>query len=299
VILPMKKETTSSSNFLYPALGAALAGLVGSAEIGRRLFRRSQLFRPEREPVLNWNPRDYGLHPDRVEELSFNGSGVDLYGWYCRAESPVASFLFCHGQSGNLTWTARGVADLVEAGFNVFTFDYRGYGRSSGRPTIRGVVRDAIAAANEHDRLRPPEIPSIMWGYSLGGAIGAQAFVSHDFEGLVLQSTFTTLRSIARSAFPDWPLHLLAGSIFDTVSIVRELDVPVLIIHGEQDETVPLEMGQLLHESCASSEFEIIRQGSHLDLFEVAGPELCRITEAFVNRVLEKRGDDIDPREVA
>jgi uncharacterized protein len=292
----MKKETTS--NLFYPALGAAFAGLVGSAEIGRRLFRRSQLFLPEREPVLSWKPQDYGLDPDRVEELRFDGSGVDLHGWYCRAENPVASFLFCHGQSGNLTWTATGVADLVSSGFNVFTFDYRGYGQSSGRPSIRGVIRDAVAAANAHDRLRPYEIPSIMWGYSLGGAIGAQAFLSHDFEGLVLQSTFTTLRSIARNAFPSWPLHLLAGSIFDTVSVVRELDVPVLIIHGEQDETVPLEMGQLLHDSCSSSEFEIIRQGSHVDLFEVAGPEICRIVETFVDRVLEKRGD-LDPQEVA
>ena len=273
-------------SLMYPLAGILAAGVLGSAELGRRLFRDARLFDPDPEPVTGWSPEDHGFDSSRTEELSFaSDDGVMLHGWYCRAERPRASILFCHGKSGNITWFAGGARALVESGFNVFLFDYRGFGRSAGRPSVRGVVRDTVAAARVHQRIKPDHVPSILWGYSMGGAIAAQAFVECSFDGVVLQSTFTSLPEITRVHHPGTPLHLLAGTLYDTLSFVQSLDVPLLILHGEDDETVPVEMGRLLHESCPRSRLVMIPGGMHRDLFEVGRSRICGATRTFVARV--------------
>lgn len=250
-------------------LGGAAAFL--AFDIGRRLFRRSQLFAPERAPLISWDPADYGVAPESVEEVAIEArNGARMHGWYCRAPKPAASALYCHGNAGNLTTVAHVMPFLQRAGLNVLLFDYRGYGRSEGAPSLSGVVSDALAAARHHDMLRPPELPSIVYGYSLGGAVAAQLVGRHPFDGVILQSTFTNLPDIARVAFPRLPIRLLTGRIFDTLSVVQRLDLPALIIHGSADETCPTWMGQRLHESCASrsKRMVLIKGGMHGDLFQ-------------------------------
>jgi fermentation-respiration switch protein FrsA (DUF1100 family) len=226
---------------------AALAAL----DFGRRAFRRHHLFAPSRVPLRTWDPADYGLARDRVDELRFeNGDGQRLHAWYCRAERPVASAVYCHGNAGNLTHFAEVMPHLNEAGISVLLFDYRGYGQSSGRLSSHGVVHDALAAARKHDALRPPGLPSIAYGFSLGGAVAAQLATRHPFDGLILQATFTSLSEMARVIFPSWPLHLLSGGLFDTREVLRRLELPLLILHGSSDESVPGRMANELFEAC-------------------------------------------------
>lgn len=255
---------------------AASSLLIGGAillalDVGRRIFRRSQLFEPQREPVISWNPEDYGIPRERTEVLSFEtDDGELLYGWYCRAKNPIASALYCHGNTGNLSNTAHVMPHLLDAGINVLLFDYRGFGRSSGSPSLSGIIDDGVTAARLHEKIRPKHIPSILYGYSLGGAIAAQIIRRHPFDGLILQSTFTNLPDIARVTFPRVPLHLVSGRLFDTLEVVRNLTIPALVIHGTTDEVCPSWMAQQLHDSCAAGEKKLIlvEGGLHKDLFE-------------------------------
>ena len=244
--------------------GVALAAL----DVARRLFREHQLFEPSPDPELTWNPADYGLEPSRVDEITIpTTSGQSLYGWYCRAERPVASALFCHGNRGNLTVDAPLLPVLVAAGMNVLTFDYRGYGRSAGHVTIRGILADAVHAARKHDELRPTELPSILYGNSLGGAIAAQTSKRHRFDGVVLQSTFTNLRDMARHTFPHLPMHLMAGTTFDTLAIVRKIEVPLLVLHGTADNVAPCSMAHALYEHCSAPRWiQTIENGEHRNI---------------------------------
>lgn len=255
---------------------AASSLLIGGAvvlalDVGRRIFRRSQLFVPERKPVISWNPEDYGIPRQRTEELTFEtDDGELLYGWYCRAEHPIASALYCHGNTGNLSNTAHAMPYLMAAGINILLFDYRGFGRSTGFPTLSGIIDDGVTAARLHERIRPKNVPSILYGYSLGGAIAAQIIRRHPFDGLVLQSTFTNLPDIARVTFPRLPLHLVSGRLFDTLEVVGNLTIPILIIHGATDEVCPPWMAQKLYDSygSASRKLILVAGGLHKDLFE-------------------------------
>ncbi len=245
-------------------VGAALA-----ADIGRRLYRRTQLFCPSREPVISWNPADYGIPDGAVEEYWIETpDGETLHAWYCRAPKPVASGVFCHGNTGNLTTSADVIPHFLNAGYSILFFDYRGFGRSSGHASLGGVVSDGITASRFHDKIRPKELPSVLFGYSLGGAVAAQVIRRHPFDGLILESTFTSLPKITRVLHPRMPLHLFAGNIFDTLSVIRRLQVPLLVLHGKSDEVCPVSMAQELLDVCpAPTRSLLIEGGLHKDLF--------------------------------
>ncbi len=252
-------------------------------DVARRIFRLTRLFAPTRDPIATWNPEDYGIPRSQVEEVWIESDdGVMLYGWYCRAKRPIASALYCHGNTGNLSNTAHVMPHLLDSGINILLFDYRGYGRSSGRPTMHGVIADAIAAAHYHEKIRPKHLPSILYGYSLGGAVAAQLIRHHPFDGLILQSTFTTLPDITRVAFPRWPLHLFSGRLFDTLSIIRNLRIPLLIIHGKEDELCPCWMADALYNACGSEkQIQLVDGGLHKDLWLRDPDALVRAVNRF------------------
>jgi fermentation-respiration switch protein FrsA (DUF1100 family) len=257
------------------------------AEIARRAFRNAQLFCPSPLPSKSWNPADYGIQPDAVERHRFETpDGEMLYAWYCRSAQPIASAVFCHGNTGNLTTSADVIPSLLEAGINVLLFDYRGFGKSSGRPSISGVIADGVTAAQYHERVRPRDLPSLLYGYSLGGAVAAQVIRHHPFDALILQSTFTSLPEITKAAFPHVPLHAVAGNLFDTVAVVRRLTVPLLVIHGSSDETVPCWMAHAIHDACDSPKMiRIVDNGMHKDLFVRDCDALTRTIHKFASEV--------------
>jgi uncharacterized protein len=264
--------------------GAAVVTL----EVARRIFRATQLFCPTRSPISTWNPEDYGIPREQAEEVWMESAdGETLHGWYLRAKDPIASALYCHGNTGNLTNLAHLMPHLMNSGFNVLLWDYRGYGKSSGYPTVSGVITDTMAAARYHDSIRPRHLPSILYGFSLGGAIAAQVAQQYPFDGLILQSTFTTLPAITRVTFPRLPLHLLSGRAFDTMRVLRKLDVPLLILHGTEDEACPCWMADAMYEACHGPGKRIFRVqgGLHKDLWERDTPGMVEAIRSFAKEL--------------
>lgn len=262
------------------AMGAAA---FAAAEVARRIYRQSQLFCPSPDPVKSWNPEDYGIPAGATQEVWFETpKGELLYGWYCRAQNPIASALYCHGNTGNLTISAHDIPHILDAGLNVLFFDYRGFGKSAGRATIAGVISDGVTAARFHDNIRPKQLPSILYGYSLGGAVAAQVIKRHSFDGLILQSTFTSLPQLTRVLYPRLPMHLLAGDLFDTESVIKRLQIPLLLIHGTADETIPAWMAHALYDACsATKHIEIVEDGLHKDLYERSGQSIVTAMNRF------------------
>lgn len=282
---PPKKEPSRAQALSLPFIAGAAAFF--GAELGRRFYRDARIFAPSPDPVKSWDPADYGIPRSAVEERWIRTKdGETLHAWYCRAENPRASALFCHGNTGNLTVSADIIPHLLSVGLSVLFFDYRGYGKSSGRATVTGVLRDAREAARVHDELRPSDRPSILYGYSLGGAIAAQLVRVHPFDGLILQSTFTSLPRLTRLLHPRVPLHLLAGGVFDTISVVRKLKIPLLIMHGTADETVPCGMAHEIFDACRSDKRLVrVEGGMHRDLYVRDAAKLAAAIDGFVGRV--------------
>ena len=264
------------------------AGVFATLEFARRVFRVLKLFNPSRDPVSTWNPEDYGIPRAQAEEVWIeSGDGELLYGWYLRARHPIASALYCHGNTGNLTNPAHLMPRLLDCGFNILLFDYRGFGRSTGYATVSGVIADTLAAARYHDAVRPKNLPSILFGFSIGGAIAAQVIREYPFDGLILQSTFSSLPEVTRVAFPRLPLHLVSGSAFDTAGALKTLRVPLLILHGTEDEACPCWMADAMYDACGTSDKAILRVegGLHKDLWDRDGAAMAEVVTAFAKRL--------------
>lgn len=213
-----------------------------------------------------------------AHEVFFAGpDGTRLHGWWLPAAGTArATVLQVHGNAANVTNHAALVAWLPAAGFNVFCFDYRGFGRSDGSPSLNGVVADTRAALAEARR-RNTGLPLVVLGQSLGGATAVRALAQEaalDVKLVILDSAFASYRGIARDAASGGPLALLAPLALhalppeadDPLAALPRITAPVLLLHGERDGVIPIQHSERLH-AAATSHKQLIRVagGQHLD----------------------------------
>jgi fermentation-respiration switch protein FrsA (DUF1100 family) len=249
-----------------PVLVYAVAGLT-------LLFLQPRLlYRPTREVSLT--PADIGLD---FEEVSFHSSdGVALTGWYVPVKEARFTVLFCHGNGGNIMHGLDGLRLFHDLRLSCFIFDYRGYGRSGGKPREAGTYRDAQAA---YDWLvREKHVPAdkiILFGHSLGGSIAAHLATHVRARALVVEGAFTSYPDIGARFYPYMPVRLFAFFRYNTRAHIQQVRCPVMVMHSRHDELVPFEFGTRLYEAANEPKQFVEIAGSHNDSL-VASSDLYR-----------------------
>ncbi|NKY87461.1 alpha/beta hydrolase [Nocardia veterana] len=200
-------------------------------------------FHPERR--ITMTPAQFGLEYEDLWLTAADGARINA--WFVRAEQPVAHVLYAHGNGGNIGDRSPILALLAAAGLDVLTFDYRGYGRSPGRPSERGLYLDARAARaalSEQPGVDPKRV--VYLGKSLGGAVVTELATEYPPAAMILMSTFTGLRDAARAVYPFIPKPLVPNA-FPTLRRIRDVHVPTFVMHGDADELLPVAMGRALY----------------------------------------------------
>ncbi len=190
---------------------------------------------------------------------------MELHGWYLRARGEErGTILVCHGNVENISTHVKLDLWLVDAGYNLFIFDYRGYGKSDGVPDVTGIHLDAAAAletlVNSLPRSKNDAV--IVLGKSLGGAVAAYTVANSPFrnrvKALVLDSAFSSYRMIAREKIAEsvigwpfqYPLSLLVNNDYSPVDWISKVSpIPVLIVHGYDDLIVPEHHSEILYKA--------------------------------------------------
>jgi fermentation-respiration switch protein FrsA (DUF1100 family) len=216
-----------------------------SAALTRPLLH-ALLFFPSR--LIATTPAAAGLE---FEDIWFeSGDGERLHAWWVPARAPVIGhLLLCHGNAGNVGDRVAPAGLLAAGGFDVLLFDYRGYGRSTGRPSEQGTYRDAHAARSV--LLRQPGVDGarvLYLGESLGAAVALALARDLRPAGLILQSPFTGIRDMARLHYPLIP-RMFVPDAYPSLRLIGELPVPLLVLHGDRDEIVPLRQGRALYDA--------------------------------------------------
>ena len=279
--------TTATHRFLGLSLRSlAVAGGLGAVHVLRKRFQRARTFVPDRYPNGIWDPGSFGLP---AEDTWFpSGDGEELHGWWVPHSRARATLLYCHGNSGSIAHQIGALQYLRHLRLNLFAFDYRGYGRSSGKPTEAGLFQDVRAAFDhlvEYRGIEPASI--ILFGHSLGGAVALDCAVHRPAAGLVVQSSFTHTRDTAKALYPNLPLHWIATRQFRSIDKARSLRLPKLFSHGDADGTVPFELGKRLFEAAAEpKEFCRVRRAGHNDIFRHGGYLYLRRLSRFCDRCL-------------
>jgi uncharacterized protein len=194
--------------------------------------------------------------------------GVRLHGWYLPAQQHRGVLLHCHGNAGNISHRLDVLEFFHRLGLSVFIFDYRGYGKSAGRPDESGTYRDAEAAWDYLVTARgiaPGEV--IVHGQSLGGAVAAWLAHRHTPGALILESAFTSVEDLAGELYPYLPVRWLTRYHYPTIKFVRDVKCPVLVVHSRGDEIIAFSHGQRLFEAAPEPKAFLEIWGSHNEGF--------------------------------
>jgi len=243
---------------LLVLLGLLYAGFV----LGESRF----IYFPTRE--LSATPADAGLE---FADVTFETEdGVNLHGWWVPGRSNEVTFLWFHGNAGNLG-DRVGLLELLhdELDIGIFAIDYRGYGRSEGKPSETGLYADAQAAldaAQNYSGAGSEEI--VIFGQSLGAAVAVELASRHSLRGVVLEAAFTSIRDMARHHYSFLPVGPLLRTSFDSESRIAKIATPLLMIHGQDDDIVPLDMGRKLFAAAKEpKEFSEVEGAGHNDVY--------------------------------
>ncbi len=233
------------------------------------LFLQSRfLYRPTRD--IAFTPEDRGLD---FEDVMFRTQDdLTLNGWYIAASDAPLTILFCHGNAGNIMHRIDTIDLFHRLGLNCFVFDYRGYGRSEGRPTEVGTYRDARAAYDWLTQVKGVLAERvILFGRSLGGSIAAYLARQVDARAVVVESAFTSYPDIGAKMYPYMPVRLFARFQYNTRAHLARARCPVLVMHSREDRLIPFEFGRRLYEAAPEPKRFVEIRGGHSDGFMTSG----------------------------
>ena len=215
---------------------------------------------PYRELVAT--PQDAGLTYDEVHLTTADDIGI--HGWFVPHEQPRATLLFLHGNGGNISHRLEKLAMYHQLGLAVFIIDYRGYGLSTGTPSEEGTYQDAEAAWSYLTRDRGITDQNIIfYGESLGGAVAAWLAARHQPGAVILESSFTSIIDMGRHYYPYLPIRWISRFKYPTLDLIKQVHVPLLIIHSPTDDIVPYTQGQKLFEAANGPKSFLEITGDH------------------------------------
>lgn len=243
----------------------------------------SLFYQPSSE--LLGSPADAGLeYRDLFFRVGPDSSSIKLNAWFLDSKQKNAKCLFfLHGNAANILNHLQSVYWMPKHGIDVFLFDYRGYGRSEGKPSQAGVRADVHAALKylvESDLCESKQITVL--GQSLGGALGIELVATSDnrdrVNALVVDSAFSSYRLIVREKASQHlilqifqrPLSWLFSNQYSPQKFIEKLpEIPLLFIHGDADRVVPIHHGEALYRAAKQpKDFWTIKNGIHIESFQ-------------------------------
>jgi uncharacterized protein len=270
-------------------LGGVLLGVAATLYISSCLLllwgQTKLIFFPD--SYIESTPRDYGLD---YQDIWLRIGKDQVHGWWIpAAQTSAPTLLYLHGNGSNLGDLTQIAAILHELKVSVLLIDYRGYGKSSPVfPNEARVYQDAEAAwqyLTQSQKIKPQQI--FVYGHSLGGAIAIELASRHsDLAGLITEGTFTSVRDLA-SLLPGlkmFPLSWLVTQRFDSITKLKSLQTPILILHGAGDRTIPPSMAKELYTAAPKPKYlTIFAEAEHNNLPESNLPQYLFTLQEFMH----------------
>lgn len=234
---------------------------------------------------IQTTPREYGLDYEALTLTTADGERLDA--WFVPARGH-AVVLILHGNAGNISHRMDSIAMFNRLGYGVLIFDYRGYGRSSGKPSEEGLYQDAQTAWDhliQQRGIAPAHI--VLFGESLGGAVAAWLSARERPGALVLSSVLTSAPELGADLYPWLPAKWLVRMRYDTRNMLAQITCPVLIAHSPDDEIIPFRHGQRLFIAARAPKVFLPLAGGHNDSFIFMRQKWVDVLAEFLSQHIE------------
>jgi fermentation-respiration switch protein FrsA (DUF1100 family) len=243
--------------------------------------QRGIVFRPD---IARADLVAAGLAEQMTEIEIKTGDGLTLHSWWapaCRSDGRV--IVYFHGNAGHRGGRAERIRDYLAAGYGVLLVGYRGYGGNPGILSEAGIYEDARAnlAFLAAQRVRLEQ--TVLFGESLGTAVATEMALQHSVLALVLEAPLASILHSARARYPLFAFDWLVRDKFDSLSKIRKVKVPLLIVHGERDKTTAVKFGRMLHAAANEPKLGVfLPEADHNNLMDHG---LARMTMEFVEKL--------------
>jgi hypothetical protein len=227
-----------------------------------KYYEHKHIYCPD--SVIIATPKEFGIE---FQDVRFSSRDmVLLHGWFIKGQKEKV-ILFFHGNKYNISFPLHYIDMLRKLGYSVFLFDYRGYGKSNGIPTERGLYQDALGAYDFLIEKGYKGDDIVLFGRSLGGAVAINIAYKIKAKGLILDSSFTSMCDLSYDIFgfhfPKW----LISNRYESLKLIKNLIIPKIIIHSKEDDLIPFYHGKRLFEHAAPPKEFLEIKGSHISAF--------------------------------
>ncbi len=243
--------------------------------------------------ALTASPDDIGLEYEAVSLTTTDDER--LHAWYVPAANSRGVVLFFHGNAGNISHRLDSIEIFYQLGLDTLIIDYRGYGQSTGKTTEEGTYLDAQAAWSylvDERGIAANRI--IVFGRSLGGAIGAWLGAQHTPAAVIIESSFTSGVDMARRLYPFLPVRLITRLRYPVAEYASHLDCPVLVVHSRNDEIIPFAMGRSIYAAVKQRKSFLELRGDHNNGFFISRRDYVAGLDGFIESVLGPGGPPPD-----
>jgi fermentation-respiration switch protein FrsA (DUF1100 family) len=212
--------------------------------VGMFVLQRRLMYHPERGLLA---PSEY--HLSGVREVTLTSTdGTRIGAWVRPAAEGFPTVVYFHGNAGNLAFRASKFDAFLHAGLGLVAIEYRGFGKSDGVPSEDGIYDDARAAMRyAHDTLHLAPERIVLYGESLGTGVAVQMATEYKVAALVLEAPYTSVENRAAELYPYLPVRWLLRDKFYSERKIKNVHVPLLILHGEADAVIPVTHGRRLY----------------------------------------------------
>jgi len=177
------------------------------------------------------------------------------------------TIVFFQGNAGHLGYRNYKVRPWLDAGYGVLMVGYRGFG-NPGSPSEEGLYMDAAAALDELNKHGVPDKAIVLYGESMGTGVATQMATEHNAAALILESPYTSVPDVGADRYPLVPVHLLLRDRYDSLSKIKDVHMPLLLLHGELDQVVPIKFGKKLFEAANEpKQAEFVPDAGHSDVY--------------------------------
>jgi uncharacterized protein len=248
------------------------------------VFQEHYVYFPSKRLIAT--PGVVGLGYESVTIHSSNGNRIT--GWYIPAPEPRGVLLFLHGNAGNISHRLHSLEIFHNLGLTTLIIDYQGYGESEGKPGEQATYADAESAWNYLTLERgyaPEEI--LIFGRSLGGAVATWLATRVNASGIILESTFSSARDVARKYYWYLPVGLILRIHYPAEELIPAIDSPILIVHSIDDEIIPFNHAEKLLNAAGDNARLLRIHGGHNDGFILSSREYVDGLKEFIDNRFE------------
>ncbi len=245
----------------------ALFSLYMGIALALYFLQRKLVFSPDPTYV---SPDDIELKGINEVVLKTKKEGFKLYSWYVRAAPNKPTLLFFHGNGGNVANREEKFRQFMAEGYGVFILGYRGFGGSEGKPSEEAFVKDAFVAYDYlRDVAKIGEQQIVIYGESIGSSVATQLAVRVEAQALVLEAPMSSVTAVAQARYPYLRVRPFLRDRFESDRHIANIAMPLLVIHGDDDQVIPLEFGEALYGAAVEPKhMKVIKGAGHTNLYD-------------------------------